>query len=157
MNSTRLMKTRLQKIRQAGILAKLSLTNDRPSPTPAIYLAQIDPVVQASFTAQQRAEVARVIDLAIPKPAPKLVDLRFNVDLLISRYFIVLMVGKDRRRAPRDRPTSRLTQFGNWFAAIVLLLGFNLTLSISLFMLAYLIKSALGIDLLPGHFRGFGK
>ncbi|WOD38892.1 hypothetical protein [Nodosilinea sp. E11] len=151
------IKTYLQKIRWSGILAKLSSANGRPLPTPAIYLDQLDPVVQASFTAQQRAEVARVIDLAIPKPAPKLVDLRFTVDLLISRYFIVLMVGKDRRRAHRNLPTSRLTQFGNWVAAVALLLGFNLALSVSLLMLAYLIKSALGINLLPGHFRGFGK
>ena len=129
----------------------------RPPLTAAAYLAQLDPEVQTSLTPQQRAEVERVIDLAIPKPAPKLVDLRFDIDLLISRYFIVLMVGKDRRRTPRSLPVSRLTQFGNWVAAVVLLLGFNLALSTSVLMLAYLIKSALGINLLPGHFRGFGN
>ncbi|MEA5447733.1 hypothetical protein VB780_04075 [Leptolyngbya sp. CCNP1308] len=129
----------------------------RPLPTPATYLTQIDPDVQASLTTQQWAELERIIDLAIPKPAPKLVDLRFEVDLLISRYFIVLMVGKDRRRAPRSAPVSRFTQFGNWMAAVILLLGFNLAISTSVLMAAYLIKSALGIDLLPGHFRGFGN
>lgn len=128
----------------------------RPVPTAATYLAQLAPEIQASLTAQQRSEVERVMDLAIPKPAPKVVDLRFNIDLLISRYFIVLMVGKDRRHAFRPRPVSRLNQFGNWVAAVVLLLGFNLALSTSVLMLAYLVKSALGINLMPGHFRGFG-
>ena len=129
----------------------------RPSPQPATYLAQLHPEVKASLTPQQRADVERVIALAIPKPAPKLVDLRFTIDLLFSRYFIVLMVGKDRRRAQRSMPVSRLTQLGNWVVAVALLLGFNLALSTSIVMLAYLVKSALGINLLPGHFRGFGN
>jgi hypothetical protein len=129
----------------------------RAAPTPATYLAQLDPAVAASLTAQQRAEIERVMALALPRPAPKIVDLRFTVDLLVSRYFIVLMVGKDRRRSPRNMPVSRLTQVGNWLTAVGLLLGFNLALSTSLLMLLYLIKSALGIDLMPGHVRGFGQ
>lgn len=63
-------------------------------------------------------------------------NVRFDIDLLISRYFIVLMVGKDRRQASRPRPVSRLNQFGNWVAAVVLLLGFNLALSTSVLMLS---------------------
>ncbi|MGG6237946.1 hypothetical protein ACQ4N7_04845 [Nodosilinea sp. AN01ver1] len=129
----------------------------RASPQPATYRAQLHPEVEASLTPQQRAEIERVIALAIPKPAPKLVDLRFTIDLLISRYFIVLMVGKDRRRTQRHVPVSRLTQLGNWVMAVALLLGFNLALSTSIVMLAYLVKSALGINLFPGHFRGFGN
>ncbi|MFQ4136815.1 hypothetical protein PGN35_010890 [Nodosilinea sp. PGN35] len=148
------IKAYFQQLRQ---LSMPGTPAQRPLPTPATYLTQIDPAVGASLNPQQWAELERVMDLAIPKPAPKLVDLRFEVDLLISRYFIVLMVGKDRRRSPRNRPVSRLTQFGNWMAAVVLLLGFNLALSTSVLMAAYLIKSALGIDLLPGHFRGFGS
>ncbi|MGB3137996.1 MAG: hypothetical protein WBB18_14420, partial [Nodosilinea sp.] len=104
------------------------------------------------LTPQQQTDIERVIALAIPKPAPKLVDLRFTIDLMVSRYFVVLMVGKDRRRADRNVPVSRLTQFGNWIMAVSLLLGFNLALSASVLMLVYLVKSALGIDLLPGHF-----
>lgn len=149
------MKAYFQHLRRLNVPRNAAVR--RPLPTPATYLTQIDPDVQASLNPQQWAELERVIDLAIPKPAPKLVDLRFEVDLLISRYFIVLMVGKDRRRTPRSAPVSRLTQFGNWVAAVTLLLGFNLALSASVLMAAYLIKSALGIDLLPGHFRGFGN
>ncbi|PZV10122.1 MAG: hypothetical protein DCF32_00530 [Leptolyngbya sp.] len=148
------MKAYFQNLRRLNVQGT---TTRRPSPTPATYLAQIDPQVQASLNTEQWTELERVVGLAIPKPAPKLVDLRFEVDLLISRYFIVLMVGKDRRRVPRNTPVSKLTQFGNWVAAVLLLLGFNLALSTSVLMAAYLIKSALGINLLPGHFRGFGN
>jgi hypothetical protein len=128
-----------------------------PSRTPATYLNQLQPEVMASLTPQQLTDIERVINLAIPKPAPKLVDLRFEVDLLLSRYFFVLMVGKDRRRSRRHTPVSRATQFANWMAAVMLLLGFNLAISAALVIFGYLIKSALGIDLFPGHFRGFAN
>lgn len=149
------MKAYFQNLRWLSIPGNAAIS--RPLPTPATYLTQLDPDVQASLTPQQWAELERVIDLAIPKSAPKLVDLRFEVDLLISRYFIVLMVGKDRRRTSRSAPVSWLTQFGNWMAAVLLLLGFNLAISTSVVMAAYLVKSALGIDLMPGHFRGIGN
>ncbi|WP_017297610.1 hypothetical protein [Nodosilinea nodulosa] len=151
------MKTYWYKIRQVVRTGGPPSETPRLPPAPATYLAQIHPEVQASLSLRQRAEVERVIALAMPKPAPKLVDLRFTIDLLVSRYFIVLMVGKDRRRTRRDVPVSRLTKFGNWVMAVALLLGFNLALSTSVVMLVYLIKSALGINLLPGHFRGFGN
>ncbi|MGB3201663.1 MAG: hypothetical protein WBA99_12215 [Nodosilinea sp.] len=125
------------------------------TPHPATYLAQLQPEVLASLSPHQQADFERVIALAIPKPVPKLVDLRFTIDLLISRYFIVLMVGKDRRRTQRDVPVSRLTHWGNWVVAVALLLGFNLALTTSVVILGYLIKSALGINLFPGHFWDF--
>lgn len=151
------MKAHWLKIRQFVSLGGSPSEMRRLPPHPAVYLSQLHPEVQASLTPQQRTDIERVMALAISKPAPKLIDLRFTIDLIVSRYFVVLMVGKDRRRAQRDVPVSRLTQFSNWAVAVVLLLGFNLVLSTSVLMLAYLIKSALGIDLLPGHFRGFGN
>lgn len=125
--------------------------------TPDHYLAQIAPSVRDSLTPDQWAEVSRVVDLALPKPSPKLIDLRFDIDLLISRYYIVIMVGKDRRHSVRPHTVSPLTRWANWTAAAMLLLGFNLAISAGVLLLAYLIKSALGIDLFPGHFRGFSN
>lgn len=151
------MKLNFHNLPRLGIPKFAAARARRELPNATTYLNQLAPEVQTSLTPQQLAEVERVIALAIPQPAPKVVDLRFDIDLLVSRYFIVLMVGKDRRRASRSRSVSRLTQFGNWVTAVVLLLGFNLALSASILMLAYLVKSALGINLLPGHFRGFGN
>jgi hypothetical protein len=151
------MKTYLHKLRHRNADSATARDPRQRGATAASFINQMDPAVQASFTPHQQAEIARVIDLAIAKPTPKLVDLRFEIDLLISRFFIVLMVGKDRRRAPRNIAVSRLTQFGNWLAAVLLIVGFNLALSSSVLMFAYLLKSALGINLLPGHFRGFGN
>ena len=123
--------------------------------TAADILGCMTPAIRDSLNDQQQGEVARLIDLALPKPAPKLVDLRFNVDLIFNRFFIVLFVGQDRRQSKRAYSTSPWTTLGNWIIAIVLLLGLNLAISVTALLLAYLVKSALNIDLTPGHFKGF--
>lgn len=83
---------------------------------------------------------------------PKLVDLRFQVDLLVARYYVALFVGQDRRQTQRNFSAKGITRVGNWIAAILILLGLNLLISAILVLTAYLIKSALGIDFFPGHF-----
>lgn len=120
--------------------------------TPQDYLDAMEPDLRAELSDAQCQEMLRLLDLAVPKPAPKIVDLRFAVDLLLERFHVVVVVGKDRRRQPRAHSVNRLTRAANWLVGIGLLLGLNLLLSVALFLVAYLIKSALGIDLLPGHF-----
>lgn len=119
--------------------------------TAADYLNQMDPLLRASFTPLQLAEVERLLDQARPQPSAKIVDLRFSIDLLLTRYFIVLLVGQDRRKQTRHRVVTPLTRIGNWIAAMGLLLSLNVLLSLTLFLGAYLVKSALNIDLMPGH------
>jgi hypothetical protein len=63
----------------------------------------------------------------------------------------VLFVGKDRRKQQRQYWTEQVARWGNTIAAIVLLIGINLVISLIIFMFAYLVKSALGVDLTPGH------
>lgn len=88
--------------------------------------------------------------------SPKIVDLRFTVNLLFSRFYIVLFVGKDRRKQQRSYPVSRWTRLANIVAAVILLLGLNVTITGSLFIAGYLVKSALGIDIFPhSHLRDF--
>lgn len=111
------------------------------------YLAQMDREVRATLDPRQVEEVERLLTLAIPKPSPKLVDLRFNIDLLVSRFYVVLFVGKDRRSRQRQHRPNALARIGNIIAAVVLLIGLNLLISLFIFMLAYLMKSAIGIDL----------
>jgi hypothetical protein len=117
--------------------------------TPAYYFQTIDPELRNSFTAEQTEVIHALLEAAIPKPNPKLVDLRFTVDLVLSRFYVVLFVGKDRRQQTRSYFPSSMSRLGNVVAAVLLLLGLNLLISLLLFLLAYLIKSAVGIDLFP--------
>lgn len=108
--------------------------------------------VRASLDHHQLSEVRRLLAIAIPKPSPKIVDLRFTVDLIISRFYVVLFVGKDRRARKRQHRPNPFTRAGNYVAAVALLLSLNLLISLFVFMLAYLMKSAIGIDLFKdGH------
>lgn len=119
--------------------------------TPADYLNRMDPEVWQSLSDRQRVEFERLLREALPKNSPKIVDLRFTIDLLLARFFIVLMVGKDRRRSQRQHPVTPLTRTGNLIAAVMLLLGLNLCLSGAIFFALYLLKSAIGVDFFPGH------
>lgn len=121
-----------------------------PQPrSPQKYLDQIDPAILASFNAQQLAATYSMLDAAIDKPSPKLIDLRLTIDLVFSRFYLVLFIGKDRRQTARLHQTTGVTKIANQVAAIILLLGLNLAISAFILLTAYLMKSALGINLFP--------
>ena len=113
------------------------------------YIQTIDSEIKNSFTPEQLHAIYQVITLALPKPSPKVVDLRFGIDLLVSQFYIVLFVGQERRRQHRRYLPSKVTRVGNTIAAITLLVGLNVLVSLGIFLLAYLAKSAVGIDLFP--------
>lgn len=113
-------------------------------------IALFNPTVAQQFDSAQWQEIRRIVDLAMAKPSPKIIDLRFTVDLMISRFYFTLFVGKDFRRQSRKKGTG--SRIANFIAAVCLLFGLNLLLSASVVVILYLIKSAVGINLMPGHF-----
>lgn len=120
-----------------------------PSSNPDDYLKQLDPQILSSLNSEQLSAVRGLLNTALPKPAPKIVDLRFTVDLILSRFYVVLLVGKERRTGKRSYPINRINRIANLIAAIILLLGLNLMISSIIFLFFYLIKSALLIDIFP--------
>ncbi|NER80131.1 MAG: hypothetical protein F6K42_11230 [Leptolyngbya sp. SIO1D8] len=129
--------------------------------TPEDYLQRMEPQIFASLKSDQLQEFKRLLEEAIPKPNPKIVDLRVVIDLIVARYYMVLWVGNDRRKAPRRYAKKPLTYISNIVVVCLILLSLNVTLTVGLFMTAYLLKSAVGIDLLPGHlgdnFKSIGE
>ncbi|HEY9698811.1 MAG TPA: hypothetical protein V6D10_16220 [Trichocoleus sp.] len=125
------------------------LSRYHPQRTSSDYLQRIDPDVFASFSPEQLAAVTNALEAAIPKSSPKLVDLRFGVDLLFSRFYVVLLVGKDRRKQSRPYLPKPVSRIGNKIAAVLLLLTINLLISLFIALFVYLVKSAVGIDLFP--------
>lgn len=119
------------------------------SRTPEFYMDSLDSDLRNSLTVEQTEAIHTLLDAAIPKPNPKLVDLRFTVDLVLDRFYVVLFVGKDRRQQQRSYLPRAITRAGNAIAAVVLLLGLNLLISLVVLMFAYLVKSAAGIDFSP--------
>jgi hypothetical protein len=105
----------------------------------------------SNITPEQWVAIEQIVLERRAKTNPKLIDIRFVVDVVFTRFFVVLMVGKDRRDRTRNHLVSGLTKLGNTFAAVLLLLGANLVISAFILLTLYLTKSALGINLLPGH------
>lgn len=119
--------------------------------TPSYYLQKIEPYILESFNPEQLEAITSILNEAIPKPSPKIVDFRFVVDLVFSRFYIVLFVGKDFRRKQRLYAPQGIVRVGNVIGAAIILIGTNLVISALLLLFAYLLKSAMGIDFLPGH------
>lgn len=117
--------------------------------TASDYIDMMETGVRDSLTPKQLEAVHMLVTSALPKPAPKIVDLRFGIDLLISRFYVVVFVGKDQRQHRRGYLPSPLTRLGNMIVAMTLLISINVLISLGIFLLAYLAKSAIGIDLFP--------
>ncbi len=117
--------------------------------TPEYYLERLDPALRSSFTAPQLEAVKQLLGESIPKPAAKLVDLRFWVGLLAYRFYVVLFIGKDYRRRERDEVAEPLARKGNAMIALLLLIGLNFLVSVLVLLIAFAIKYAVGYSLLP--------
>ena len=115
------------------------------------YMHQIPLQVLEKLDKSEREHIKSVIYTALPRSSPKLIDLRFVVDLIFTRYFVVLLIGKDRRKQQREHQVSGISKFANVIAAIILIIAMSLLVSAVTFLILYLIKSALGIDLFKGH------
>jgi len=76
------------------------------------------------------------------------IDLRFSVPLPWRRYYVVLLVGKERRDPERLR-LERLLYPLNLLTSAFAFIAFLSVIAVPLLALAYLLKTALGIDLLP--------
>ncbi|MBT9312749.1 hypothetical protein [Leptothoe kymatousa] len=115
-------------------------------------LTLVNPAVAQEFSGQQWQEMRRIVNLAMGKPSPKIVDLNFTVDLIISRFYFRLLVGEDTRHKNR-RQQSTGSRIGNLIAAVGLIIALNVVVSVSVVVIGYLVKSAIGVDLMPGHWR----
>ena len=135
-----------------SILKKEQISScDYQSRTSKYYLEKIESHILESFNPEQIQAITFALEQAISKSSPKLVDLRFVVDLIFFRFYIVLFIGKDRRKKQRKYTPEGIAKVGNIIAAVILLIGINLVFSAFILLLAYLFKSAIGIDLFSGH------
>lgn len=115
------------------------------------YLKLIDPNILESFSDQQKIEITRLINKLIAPATPKLVDIRFTVDLIVTRYFVVLLLGKDRRRKKRNPIPEKVSKVGNIITATIILISLNLFIIGTILLSLYFLKSVVGINFFSGH------
>lgn len=109
-------------------------------------LHRIPEEVRASLTREQWAAIRSAIYRSRPGQGHA-VDLRFTVPLGVLRGYVVLQMGRDRRKGGREDARPALPwplRVANFVAAVLLLCS----LSALLFGILYVVKSMLGINLL---------
>lgn len=109
-----------------------------------------------SFTESQISALSRALTRTRFQ-SNHIVDARLNIPLFFARFYVVFLLGKDRRGKARQRLIERRRRF-SLVAGLVLTLAVGLVLAtvifVAVFLLLYVLKSAMGIDLFPDmHLR----
>ena len=99
----------------------------------AHYFRRIDPAVAASFTKEQRHAIRTMFgDRGATRHA---VDIRCTFPLGWRRFYLVFLVGRDRRKIIRPR-NGLPGEMGDWLAYLILSMG----LLMALFVLLSVVK-----------------
>jgi hypothetical protein len=111
-------------------------------------LSRINPKVKSTLSQEQLTELRRAL-IAQSESSKHTLDLRFTVNLLFSRYYFVILGGKDRRRRTIENNQVRkekakekiLTAVMTTFIVFAMIYFFTSTVKF-----LYQVKRDLGID-----------
>jgi len=129
-----------------SVTKQLQLLDD---PFTTFVMARIPDDVRQSLSAEQYEAIRKAIFLSRPGQGHS-VDVRFTVPLGFMRGYVVLQMGRDKRRGSRRDmrgKRSLLSRVFDRFAALILLY----CLTASVLVTLYALKSMLGINLLADH------
>jgi hypothetical protein len=115
------------------------------------FFSRIPREVAVSFTDDQLLAIK--LAFAARHRGAHAIDLRVSIPTPFQRVYIVLLAGLERRNAFRrrkDRAASPLVTLGNIIFGALFFGG----LFLALMGVLYVLKSALGIDLMPGFSLG---
>ena len=113
------------------------------------YFQNIDGDIRNSLTTKQEWEVKKALNNALGRPSRKIVDIRFTIPLLFSRFFFVLFIGRDIRHQKRKYDLPGEVRTANIiFGSFILACMISFT-AVTILMLLYLVKCALGINIFP--------
>jgi len=113
-------------------------------------LSRLEPEVLASLTEHQFSAIRHAIDEARPISRHP-IDIRGVIPLVFVRFYFVVLAGRDRRDGTRVRERRLRDTLSSVVGALVLGAVILLPIAAVLLMIAYGIKSFLGIDLDPTH------
>ena len=110
-------------------------------------LGNIDPNVFKTLNILQIEAIKNAVSASIPKQKHP-IDIRIMVPLFFLKLYLVLLIGRDRRSETRNKEDARKQKAGkvSMFAGAYLFISACFPI---LFLLLYIFKSLLGIDLMP--------
>jgi len=110
-------------------------------------MSKIDKNILDSLTTEQLSEIKAAISASKPlKKHP--VDFRGIISLFFVRFYFVLLMGRDRRYTVKSIEKER-RRSADIFASFLFFITILSPIIVGLFLLAYFIKSFLGIDIFP--------
>lgn len=115
------------------------------------YYGQISPEIRRSFNQGQKDEIRKLIRRMIPKPAKKMVDVRFTF-WFIKRMFAVIFIGISKRKKERKSDLKGLQKFLAFEFKIAFYIIETAVLLLLLLMVLYILKITFGINILAGIF-----
>jgi len=111
-------------------------------------IKRISPNIRASLTATQLSAIEAAVRGGSPRKEHP-VDVRLCIPLFFVRYYFVLLVGRDRRLGTKRSEAKRRHNMSISGILLFLILGLS-PIILLIILILYVLKSALGIDLLPG-------
>jgi len=111
------------------------------------FMQRISPEVRASLTPAQRSAIEKALD-GSPSKAHPAIDIRLTIPLFVARYYLVFLMGRDRRVGTRRSEATRQRHL----SAASLLLFFLIAVSpviVIVLLILYAVKTALGINVMP--------
>jgi len=125
---------------------------NRKDPYSHSVIQRLSPAIRASLTLAQRTAIEEAL-MGGQASKGHLVDLRLQIPLFFGRYYVVFLVGRDRRVSTQREEARRLKTLS--VSSILFFVFFLLSPVAGLVLLIlYAIKTALGIDVMPDwHFK----
>lgn len=119
-------------------------------------LGQIEPRVFSTLNLVQLEAIRRAISASAPYQRHG-IDLRGTLNFYVAKYYFVILMGRDRRSAVRNKEMARRQKLRGMSTLAFLYLVATASIPL-LFLALYLVKTLAGIDLLPSqHLLDFFK
>lgn len=113
------------------------------------YLDKLNPTIRNSLNYEQKREISCLLKRLLPQPFHKhTVEVRFNFWFLKHWYMIFLLGAnnyRDQKVVTAKQEKTFLSIFMNIFFTFIMVMGILATI----FLLLYLTKTLLGIDIFP--------
>ncbi len=110
------------------------------------FFRRVDPGVLEGLTPRQRDAIADALRRSGPREHA--VDLRWTINLVFDRFYVVLLAGRDLRRRQREATNRARSDTKKVIRSLLLLAAFMLPALLVLGILLYGLKCLLGINLL---------
>lgn len=111
------------------------------------FYSSMDPKIAQTLTAEQKESIEQSL-LTTTLVSRHPVDIRRSFSFLRRRYFLVFLLGHDHRKSARETST-----VGRVVSTIGITLGIVFCI-LSVLLMLYMIKSALGIDVFKNFHVG---